>query len=841
MAKRASHAGESATSSRKFGFLKFAAIGLGAFFALILAAVIIIPLVVDVDQYRPQIVASVNQQLNGKLELGKLGLSLWGEVKVTVSGLKLSDSKGRVVVAADEVYFGMPFLSLLTGPELIFRMRAPMISVIKDKSGSLNVLSLYKAPLPSAASAASPTPSAAKTESSAAAVGTQPIALPSIVLAARLGVDIRDASLGYVDKATDLESRVDALNLKIRDISLSKTMHLECSANLDTTMGKLIEVRGPVVMTASATPQLSGQEFKGLTLPFSASADLVQIKLPGLFEKTKSIPANLQGKLAVSLEKGGTLELESLTGRFHNAELKMTATVSDFLPKGLQAAPILYRFKADSNTIDLSKWNALIPPMATYELKGQASLVASGKGSLAAPGYEALLKMDTLSVKAPMVKAQPVFSADVHVLPDRVESMHFDMKAPGNQLRVEGKLQSFTKPNLTVSAISRGMDLDQMIEFPKAKKTAAADKAAEKPAETKKSAGSPEVAAKDAVDYDGMIHKMVQGEMAKSARVTAKMDIAFLQFMGVRMEAMRGNFTLKELIAKIPEFSMKLWGGSIRGDSEVNLAHKTPTYSFSGLVSQLQMKQAVQSQFHLFKDTLLGTADFNIKGTGASLNYKPLLANLKSEGGFKVANTTFTTLNIGPMVSGAIDKIYQSLGGKFPSLKKEKAPKLDDHEGGYELVSADFRIEKGLFSMPNFFAKSRPGQSVDIKGKTQIGLQDYALEAEWEILDPHNVTGLRNVAFEEQGVRVAPLLAKGNEPVRLPMKVTGTLFAPKPNYGTVAEALVTVAAENIGNALKEKAQAELKKRAGEAARQALQHAPKNIQEEAKKALKTFKF
>ena len=49
-------------------------IALGIFFGVLTAAVLIVPLVVDVDKYRPQIVDAANQHLNGKLELGKLSL-----------------------------------------------------------------------------------------------------------------------------------------------------------------------------------------------------------------------------------------------------------------------------------------------------------------------------------------------------------------------------------------------------------------------------------------------------------------------------------------------------------------------------------------------------------------------------------------------------------------------------------------------------------------------------------------------------------------------------------------------------------------------------------------------
>ena len=66
-----------------------------AFFGLIAAlvlAAILIPLFIDVDKYRPMLVEKTNEHLNGKLELGHLSLSLWGQVRIQVDGLKITDS-----------------------------------------------------------------------------------------------------------------------------------------------------------------------------------------------------------------------------------------------------------------------------------------------------------------------------------------------------------------------------------------------------------------------------------------------------------------------------------------------------------------------------------------------------------------------------------------------------------------------------------------------------------------------------------------------------------------------------------------------------------------------------
>ena len=55
---------------------------LGLFAIIFVGAALIVPLVVDVDKYRPQIQEATNQKINGSLELGKLKLSLWGQIRI---------------------------------------------------------------------------------------------------------------------------------------------------------------------------------------------------------------------------------------------------------------------------------------------------------------------------------------------------------------------------------------------------------------------------------------------------------------------------------------------------------------------------------------------------------------------------------------------------------------------------------------------------------------------------------------------------------------------------------------------------------------------------------------
>ncbi|MCC7441872.1 MAG: hypothetical protein IT285_09570, partial [Bdellovibrionales bacterium] len=124
-------------------------VGLAGLLFVLVAAAVVLPFVIDVDQYRPEIVRAANERIRGKLELGKLKLTLWGRIRVEVAGLKIFDTAGKELVGVDDAHLHIPLSSLWSGePTLTFRMEEPRVSVIKSAAGEVNFLKLVPEALP---------------------------------------------------------------------------------------------------------------------------------------------------------------------------------------------------------------------------------------------------------------------------------------------------------------------------------------------------------------------------------------------------------------------------------------------------------------------------------------------------------------------------------------------------------------------------------------------------------------------------------------------------------------------------------------------------------------------
>ena len=443
---------------------------IGILFALLIAIIVIVPLVVDVDQYRPQIQTAANERINGNLKLGKLALSLWGQIRVEVQGVQLLDSGGNEVVAVKDAFFHVPFFSLISGsPELTFKMTQPVIHVLKNKAGKLNVMSLMKTPAQDVSqdvsqnkSAGGASPSQVPPPTMSPAPSQSPThkqgggALSGIVTRARLGVELRDALVTYSDQVTGFKTEVKELNLIVKDLSLSRPTEMELWANLDTRLGKTFYLKGPAKLVGNAQPELKNGKFDFVKISAKLDMNEVQMNAPGLFEKKSGVPTHAELKTVVSENE---MTLDNLTVTFFNAIVQGKGNI-----KQLSGNPVVH-LNISSNEVLLKPWVELVPMLKEYELGGSAQFEAAVNGPADKTDYQAKFNVRELTAKAPKLKVQPKFNASIQVTTDRIDPFVLTMTAPGNEMKIQGKLVSFTRPLLEAKVTSSGMDLDQLMDF----------------------------------------------------------------------------------------------------------------------------------------------------------------------------------------------------------------------------------------------------------------------------------------------------------------------------------------------------------------------------------------
>lgn len=805
--------------------LKKILIGLGVLVGLLLVAIIVIPLVVDVDKYRPQIVEAVNQKINGKFELGHLKLSLWGKVQIDAEGLSLKDAGGTEIVKVKDVHFHLPFLSILSGsPVLNFVMKGPEVRVVKAKDGKLNVMTLVKSS-PSAAPGGESKKDATVIDSK-----DKGMTLPAIATRARLGAEIRDARLVYSDQLSGSENEFRNLNLVVRDLSLSRPTELEFWADLDSKMGKSLFVRGPVRANGRFKAEVASGQLDRLSGDMKIDLDKVEVGASDSFVKGKEIPAHASAQFEMTPE---SLQLKNAQAVFHNAVITISGGMTGLkAPEGQVATPLM-TLKMESNEVDLNPWSKLLPSVKDLELTGMAKFTAGAEGPSEKLEYNANLQVKKLTAKMPKLKARPEFNMDVEVATNQIRSLVAVMKAPGNDLRINGQLQNFSKPQVTLKVVSTGMDLDQLLDLPKPSEKKATSAAASVPAGGTAQEGE---AVADS-DYDAKIAPIREMDIFRAAQGNIDVQIAHVKTYGATISDIRSKMRLANAVASLDQFSLKAFDGVVSADAAVDLKPKRPSYRFKAKVEDFDLKKAIESQLALFKDTVYGKADLTASGSGSSFNPDLAKKNLNARGSLRVEHAKFASIDVGKMLKEGLNNALGKAADKVPALKGKEIKSIPNVASEFESITSSFSIENGMFVAPDFFAKSIVGKSVDIQGATRLGILDYKIDAKWKIKDTYDLTKAKEISANVAGIEIPAILAEGGQTVSIPVTVSGTLSSPQYSYTEVAEYFAKVAADNLTRSAKRQGEDLAKKKAAEAIKEATKNAPPAI----KDALKKFKF
>jgi hypothetical protein len=621
---------------------------------------------------------------------------------------------------------------------------------------------------------------------------------------------MEDATLVIRDEGTQASSTIDHLNFELKNASLSDTAEAAVWGDLQANVGSMVQMNGAFRIEATVTPHLAAGvlKFEGADLTMRGDFSNLELSMPGLFHKSKGVAAGFEGKITAAPT---VAKVEAFDIHFFNAAVKSSGTLT--LPAEGVGSPVV-EYQLASNDVDFAGWSQLVPMLKEYELKGAGKFSAKISGPSDRMNYEATLSAKDLSAKAPKLKAVPVMQFSMRVLTDRVEELLFSMKAPGTDLQVKGKVLSFTTPRADFSVISSGMDFDQLLVLPPLKSGTVAVESRDKPMGNTSGQPVAESPTVPAADYDAMLEPLRAIEMARKASVFVDLNLQAIKVYDVRMTGIQGRMSLQNLVGALEKASMKVFDGTIRSDFAFDLKPRAPAYKFSVDVSGFDIQKAVDSQFGLFRNTVVGIAGFSMQGVGSSFNAEAAKKNLNSKGSFAVRDAHFATADIAKVAVDAINGAVEKVAGQIPSLKGKSIKNPSSKDTRYDSIGATFTISGGVFNMPDFVAKAHPQQGVDVKGSTELGLADgYPLKAKWEMIDTYNFTHARDLSIDEAGVRIDNLLAEGNGPVKFPVTVGCKAISPCFSYTEVPQYLGGIALGKIGKGFGKKLEGEVRQKA----------------------------
>jgi len=219
-------------------------IGLGVVVALLVGLVVLLPFLVDLNKYQDQYRPLIEEVLNRKVMLDDIRLTIWPRLGVRIGGFTVLDDpsfNSGPFASLTSLDVGVKLLPLLSKKVEVeeITLRDPIVTVVKNKAGVMNVSSIGGA-MPAPAPEPGPPPTASRD------------ALQILALFAVDRVAIEGGKVTYRDLSTVpvTEYQVQDLDLSVRYVHLGQTPTIRFKAtvqplnlpiSLDGSFGPLVE------------------------------------------------------------------------------------------------------------------------------------------------------------------------------------------------------------------------------------------------------------------------------------------------------------------------------------------------------------------------------------------------------------------------------------------------------------------------------------------------------------------------------------------------------------------------------------------------------------------------
>ena len=343
-------------------------LGIGAFIVLLVILVILLPFIVDLNQYQAHYRPIIEEVLQRKIELKDIRLTIFPRLGVRIAGFAVLD---------DPTFSSDPFASLTSldvgvklRPLLSKRveveeltLRDPLITVIKNRDGILNASTLGKkgAPKPEEA----PAPEAPATEG--------PLRILALLAVDRVSITGGKLTFRDLSAAKPTEYVLQDLNLLLQSVRLGQTPSLHLATlvqplnfpvKVDGTFGPLKETSDIEALDFTIALGKTNLAVKG-----SAVGGDAKLTLTSQAINTADLPLTLPLKKPVEVKdlqamaevKGQQARLNNLSFQVFNGLVKAQGGLTLGTPaapfdgkvtiQGLQLGPVLEAVGTDKVSV----------------------------------------------------------------------------------------------------------------------------------------------------------------------------------------------------------------------------------------------------------------------------------------------------------------------------------------------------------------------------------------------------------------------------------------------------------------------------------------------------------
>jgi hypothetical protein len=729
--------------------LKKLLIVVGSIIGLLLLAVIIIPLVFDANKYRPQIEKIVEDNINADLDLGQLKLSLWGGIHFDVSKVVLSEkgSNGsKVIFKVDDAKLELPLSSILSGkPDVTFAMNKPLINVIVEQDGKMNVMKLVKPKTPEQIvvdQKKAHEVAATKAKEGDGSGGS------SSSMAFELSFKTEKGQFIFSDLKKHTKTEVNGFDFDLEHFSLNKPFKFSFKSDLDVKEMKDLYFKGPLLINGEAAVFMGANGLDHVDLKTDADFTGVNLRYAALLNKTEKTPLKINVKLSTTPK-----DLKIDTGHFQigDAAVDLTGTVNNF------DEPVL-NLKVASSAFVFDHWQQILAPLKDFDMKGTAHFDVKVMGSVAKMEYAGSAKVQGVSLKAPgIVPRVTDVNADLAFTSNSVNLSKASLKMGESDMSFEGTVKNFAAPIINIGMKSQMLNVDSMLpqKTPEQEKAEVqATKVADEKAKTQDPAKSGAESEKSATSP---VDAMKKNPMMRNLDFTARVQIAKIHIHKADISNLNAEVTFKNLVLILKKATAQAFAGNMNFNSTIDFKGIDPVYTVGGDVAGLDVNAAASNQMPSMKDTLLGKISAKFAVNGAGVTKSKAKQTLKGNGNFRIDNGSWSAL-----------KAMQSVGEKLKSIPG--AGKLGDVNvtDKFRVLKSDFTIANGNFNIVNMIADMESANT-GLTGNGHVDF-DMGMNLQGKILAPlpepppeiRNSDGRAAIPYEVACLATAPCLKLDN-------------------------------------------------------------------------------
>ena len=654
-------------------FLKILAAILGLLVVLVIAAVIIIPLVVDPNDFKDQITAEVKKATGRELLMsGDLGLSVFPWLGLELNGLRLSNAPGfgdqpfAAVRHAQVRVKLMPLLSKALEVDTL-RVEGLQLNLAKAKDGRTNWQDLAGAGKPEA-----PTPEE-----------KPPAAGPGLTGLAIGGVEVADARLVWDDQSSGQRYEVADFALNTGAISPGRPVDLKLAFAVDSAQPLL-----------KARVNLDGR--------LETDQALQKLSLVPLTVKIEDLQTDaVRGRL--ELAAGVDADLAAQHYRLMDLRLGL-AVAGEGLPKGGVEAELMADVMADlaAETLSLSGMTLTSGELAVSgALRGEKIQSApSFQGNLSVAEFSLRSWMQTLGLAVPLTADPEVLTRvalDVNLKssPKQVALEKLAMTLDDTRLDGVVRLQPPDKPGVRFDLTVDAIDLDRYLPPPAEGEAAEAKKT---PSAKGESAELFPVETLRQLDVAGVF---------RLGRLVVKKLVA--QDIQLSVKAKDGRIKLEEQVKAFCQ-------GAIGGSIGIDVTGAEPRLSVAQRMKGIQAGPLLADLTG--KDTLTGQGGFNASITARGQTPDALTRTLGGKLDFKLTDGALKGFNLAKTIREAKARFK----GR-PAAAGDEPEQTDFSE-----LQGSANIAKGVLVNRDLLAKS-PLLRIEGAGKVNLPAQslDYTL------------------------------------------------------------------------------------------------------------------